>query len=84
MSDSEEQRRLAAIMFTDMVGYSALAQRNDKLALELLDEHRALLRFFLHWAWRYDESVGQIPQGFGTGFKALLATHILDEMNAAR
>src|SRR6266568_280663 len=39
-----EQRKLAAIMFTDMVGYSALAQRNDKLALELLEEHRALLR----------------------------------------
>src|SRR5499427_937643 len=31
-------------MFTDMVGYSALAQRNDKLALELLEEHRGLLR----------------------------------------
>ena len=39
-----EQRRLAAIMFTDMVGYSALAQRDDKLALELLEEHRELLR----------------------------------------
>src|SRR5438093_1807543 len=44
MSDSIEQRKLAAIMFTDMVGYSALAQRNDKLALELLEEHRRLLR----------------------------------------
>jgi adenylate cyclase len=31
-------------MFTDMVGYSALAQRDDKLALELLEEHRRLLR----------------------------------------
>src|SRR5713101_1141309 len=39
-----EQRKLAAIMFTDMVGYSALAQRDDKLALELLEEHRELLR----------------------------------------
>ncbi len=39
-----EQRKLAAIMFTDMVGYSALSQRDDKLALELLEEHRALLR----------------------------------------
>jgi adenylate cyclase len=39
-----EQRKLAAIMFTDMVGYSALAQRDDKLALELLEEHRLFVR----------------------------------------
>src|SRR6188472_3286740 len=41
---SSEERKLAAIMFTDMVGYSALAQRDDKLALQLLEEHRQLLR----------------------------------------
>src|SRR5215470_13214247 len=44
MSANAEQRKLAAIMFTDMVGYSALSQRDDKLALELLEEHRHLLR----------------------------------------
>src|ERR1700688_3015844 len=44
MSANAEQRKLAAIMFTDMVGYSALAQRDDKLALELLEEQRRLLR----------------------------------------
>src|SRR6516165_7744799 len=44
MSAETEQRRLAAIMFTDMVGYSALSQRDDKLALELLEEHRKILR----------------------------------------
>ena len=43
-SEGSEQRKLAAIMFTDMVGYSALAQRDDKLALQLLEEHRRLLR----------------------------------------
>jgi adenylate cyclase len=41
---ADEQRKLAAIMFTDMVGYSALSQTNDKLAQELLEEHRRLLR----------------------------------------
>src|SRR5919205_1265596 len=44
MSTDTEERKLAAIMFTDMVGYSALSQRDDKLALELLEEHRQLLR----------------------------------------
>jgi TolB-like protein/class 3 adenylate cyclase/Flp pilus assembly protein TadD len=41
---SVTERKLAAIMFTDMVGYSALAQRNEALALELLGEHQRLLR----------------------------------------
>lgn len=40
----EEQRRLVAIMFTDMVGYSSLTQKNEKIALELLEEHRRILR----------------------------------------
>src|SRR5881392_76057 len=44
MNANTEQRKLAAIMFTDMVGYSTLAQRDDKLSLELLEEHRRLLR----------------------------------------
>ncbi len=43
-SENTEQRKLAAIMFTDMVGYSALSQRNDKLALELVAENQRLLR----------------------------------------
>ena len=31
-------------MFTDIAGYSALGQKDERLALELLEEHRRLLR----------------------------------------
>jgi adenylate cyclase len=39
-----QQRLLAAIMFTDMVGFSAVSQKNEALALELLEEQRRIVR----------------------------------------
>ena len=41
---TQEQRRLAAIVFTDIVGYSAFSERNEALAMRLLDAHNSLVR----------------------------------------
>ncbi len=41
---SEGERRLAAIMFTDMVGSTALGQRDETLYLSTVAEQRGLLR----------------------------------------
>ena len=40
----KEKRKLAAIMFTDIVGYSKLSQKDEALALELLDRHCRMMR----------------------------------------
>jgi class 3 adenylate cyclase len=57
-------------MFTDMVGYSALAQRDEGLALELLEEHRAFLRpaFLKHQ--------GQEVKTIGDGFLVEFASAV--------
>lgn len=48
--ESARERQLAAIMFTDMVGYTAMSQADEAHAMDLLEEHRRILRplFPLH------------------------------------
>ena len=42
----EGERRLAAVMFTDIVGYTAQVQKNEARAMQMLEEHRKILRPF--------------------------------------
>ena len=56
---AQEQRRLAAIMFTDMVGYTALTQANESRAMDLLAKHNDLLRpIFTRFKGREVKSIG--------------------------
>lgn len=71
MSAGTEHRKLAAIMFTDMVGYSGLWERDEALALELLDEHRRVVRELL--ARNGGREVKTIGDGFLIEFPSALA-----------
>ncbi len=65
-----ESRRLVAIMFTDIVGYASLVQKNEAVALELLEENRQLLRpLFTQYGGRTVKTTGD---GFLVEFASVL------------
>jgi adenylate cyclase len=86
----EGERRLAAIMFTDMVGFTSLSQRDEPLAIRLLDEHRRLVRPLLE-KFRGRE-IGTIGDAFLVEFASSLEAvncavaiqSTLEEWNAHR
>jgi adenylate cyclase len=74
---SSHTRELAAIMFSDVVGYTAIMGRDENEALRALDAHRELLRSFLP---KYDGRMGgEIGDGTLTSFHSAF-----DAMNCAR
>lgn len=73
------KRRLAAVMFTDVVGFTAATQANEPAALRDLEEHGALLRpLFARFGGREVKSTGD---GFLVEFaSALQATECAVEI----
>ena len=53
--NKKEIRMLAAIMFTDMVGYTAMMQEDEKRAKLLRDKHKNVLEKYI------PQHQGQIP-----------------------
>lgn len=43
----EKNRQLAAIMFTDIVGYTAMMQRDEQLAISMVKHHQEVLEKFV-------------------------------------
>ena len=69
---------LAAIMFTDMVGYTALMQENERQAKILRDKHRAVLERLIL------EHRGQILQYYGDGTLSIFGSAIEAAVCAAK
>jgi len=69
-----DERRLSALMLTDIVGYTAKVQANEQLALELLEEHNHLLTAIL------TRNNGQLVKNTGDGFLVVFQS----ALNAAR
>ena len=69
----QRSRRLAAIMFTDMVGYTALVQRNEALGLKLLQRQRRIVRACLSgYSGREVEVIGDaFLIEFSSGLRAV-------------
>lgn len=59
-------RRLAAMMITDIVGYTVLTQRDETLALALLEAHHALCR--AQFAAHHGTEIKTLGDGFLVAF----------------
>ena len=70
----QQTRQLAAIMFTDIQGYTALMQQDEKLAVEVREKHREV---FNHLTEKFH---GKILQYYGDGTLSIFDS-ALDAVN---
>ena len=66
----KQKRHLAAIMFTDVVGYTALMQRDEREARQVRDRHRAVLKDALA------PRGGELVEHYGDGSLSIFASSI--------
>ena len=71
------QQRLTAIMFTDLMGYTALMEKNESEALELVKKNRDLHQKAIK------KNKGQLVKEMGDGFMAIF-DNALDALSCAR
>src|SRR4026208_2542614 len=72
-----ETRQLAAVMFTDIVGYTAMMQEDEKAALEKINRFREVLEV------KTPQYNGTIIQYYGDGC-LLLFNSSIDALNFAK
>ena len=60
----QTDRKLAAIMFTDIISYSQMTSKNEKNALSILKEHNSLLNE------QFNKHNGNVIKQTGDGFLA--------------
>src|SRR4051812_41388134 len=66
-----QHRQLAAVMFTDIEGYSAIMQQDERKALALKDRHREILE---KEHKRFD---GRVVQYYGDGTLSVFHSAVL-------
>ena len=62
--NTSSERKLAAIMFTDIVGYTALMQQDEKQALKLIKDNLAIQKPFI------DTHHGKLLKEMGDGIRS--------------
>ena len=67
----EATRQLAAIMFTDMEGYTALMQKNEQAAIERRNRHRSVFEQAMA------NHGGKIIQYYGDGTLSIFASAVI-------
>jgi TolB-like protein/class 3 adenylate cyclase/Tfp pilus assembly protein PilF len=65
---SDQSRKLAAIMFTDIVGYTAIMQKDEQIALNMIERHRQVLESA---AQKFN---GRILQYYGDGSLSIFSS----------